>query len=88
MIDDPPADAAPVILPNGPSPVLPRWRLAVGIGIPFCAVDLALPWLDRVRGTILGFPVVTAWLFAWFVLTSACLGTVWVLHDRHLGDDD
>ncbi|MBB2175047.1 DUF3311 domain-containing protein [Gluconacetobacter johannae] len=63
------------------------WRIPVGVGLPFVAVDLALPLLDRVGGTVLGFPTVVFWLFAWFVLTSVCLSAVWFLHDRHRADE-
>lgn len=73
---------------HSPSSAAPRWRLAIGLGIPFCAVDLALPLLDRIPGTILGFPVVTFWLYGWFVLTTICMALVWLLHDRYIDDRD
>ncbi|MBM9400281.1 DUF3311 domain-containing protein [Gluconacetobacter azotocaptans] len=65
----------------------PIWRILVGVGIPFVAVDLALPVLDHVGGTVLGFPTVVFWLFAWFILTSVCLSAVWFLHDRRRTDE-
>ncbi|MBB2200989.1 DUF3311 domain-containing protein [Gluconacetobacter tumulisoli] len=65
----------------------PVWRILVGVGIPFVAVDLALPVLDRVDGTVLGFPTVVFWLFVWFILTSVCLSAVWFLHDRRQADE-
>lgn len=57
-------------------------RLAVGLGIPFCVIDLAIPFTTRVDRTVLGAPFPVFWIFLSFVVTSACMLVTWLLFDR------
>ncbi len=62
-------------------------KLIIGLGIPFVAVDLMLPWANTVEVTLFDVPFVYLWIFAWFILTSACLMTCWLLFDRERADE-
>jgi hypothetical protein len=33
-------------------------------------------------------PFIYAWIFAWFVVTSGCLGVCWLLFDKRAGARD
>lgn len=57
-------------------------RLLIGLGIPYVGVIGLLPWVATHGGFVMGIPWLYAWMFSWFVLTSACLGACWVLFDR------
>lgn len=57
-------------------------RLAVGLGIPFCVIDLAIPFTTRVDRTVLGAAFPVFWMFLSFVVTSACMLATWLLFDR------
>ena len=61
-------------------------KLFIGLGVPFIAVDLMIPWANSVELKIFDIPFVFIWLFSWFVLTSLCLLTCWFLFDRHRQD--
>ncbi len=61
-------------------------RVIIGLVVPFVAVDLMLPWANNVEVTVLGMPFVYIWVFAWFILTFACLMTCWLLFDRERRD--
>lgn len=63
-------------------------RLFIGLGIPYIGVLGLLPWVASVDRFIFGVPFIYAWMFAWFVLTSACLIACWYMFDRHTGDTD
>lgn len=56
--------------------------LIVGLVVPFVAVVGGVAVLGRSEALVLGIPVVFAWVFAWFVLTSACLAVSWYVFDR------
>ncbi|SIQ90333.1 Protein of unknown function [Acidiphilium rubrum] len=58
-------------------------RAIIGLGIPFFAVVVMLPFVNTVSLTIDNIPFLYLWMFAWFVLTSVCLGACWLLFDRH-----
>ena len=62
-------------------------KIIIGLVIPFVAVDLMLPWANAVEVTLFDVPFVYLWIFAWFILTSACLMTCWLLFDRDKPDD-
>ncbi|MFT8644314.1 DUF3311 domain-containing protein [Gluconacetobacter sp.] len=57
-------------------------RLVVGLGIPFCVIDLAIPFTTRVDRTVLGAAFPVFWMFLSFVVTSACMLATWLLFDR------
>ncbi len=59
-------------------------KLLVGLGIPYGTVVGLLPWVASVDRPVLGVPFVYAWIFGYFVPTSACLFSCWLLFDRHL----
>ena len=61
-------------------------RLFIGLGIPFIAVDLMLPWANSVDFKLYDVPFVYLWIFSWFFLTTACLLTCWFVFDRHRED--
>ena len=61
-------------------------RVLIGLVVPFVAVDLMLPWANAVEFKILDIPFVFIWLFIWFILTSLCLTTCWLVFDRQRQD--
>ncbi|MBB2190168.1 DUF3311 domain-containing protein [Gluconacetobacter azotocaptans] len=63
------------------------WRVAVGLGVPFCAIVLAIPFLGGTRMTVAAFPLPVFWMFCCFILASLCMAIVWTLSDRRRGDD-
>ena len=46
-------------------------KLFIGIGIPYIGVIGLLPWVASVDRFVLGVPFIYAWIFTWFILTSA-----------------
>ncbi len=63
-------------------------RYLIGIGIPYVGVIGLLPWVASMDIYVLGVPFIYMWIFAWFVITSACLLTCWLMFDRHVPDTD
>lgn len=57
-------------------------RFIVVIVIPFVAVVLMLPLINTFNLTVLGMPLIYAWMFLWFILTSLCLLLSWYCFDR------
>jgi hypothetical protein len=49
----------------------------LAIGVPFVGVLGGVVALAGSAVTILGFPVVFAWLFLWMPLTTLCLHLAW-----------
>jgi hypothetical protein len=62
------------------------FKLLIGVGIPYLGVLGLLPWVASVDSFVLGVPFIYAWMFAWFVLTSACLYICWRCFDRPADD--
>lgn len=60
-------------------------KLLIGIGIPYVGVIGLLPWVASVDRFVFGVPIVYAWIFSWFVLTSGCLMVCWRVFDRDAG---
>lgn len=60
-------------------------KLLIGIGIPYVGVIGLLPWVASIDRFVLGVPIVYAWIFSWFVLTSGCLMVCWRVYDRDAG---
>ncbi|QBR01038.1 DUF3311 domain-containing protein [Paraburkholderia pallida] len=58
-------------------------KYLIGIGIPFLGVVGMLPWVAAQDRYVFGVPFIYAWIFAWFLLTSACLFICWRCFDRH-----
>ena len=58
-------------------------RVFIGLGVPFIAVVAMLPLVNEVKFTLFNIPFLYLWMFSWFILTSACLGTCWLCFDRH-----
>ncbi|MFP5312259.1 MAG: DUF3311 domain-containing protein [Actinomycetes bacterium] len=54
-----------------------RWSLIVAMGIPALAVLVGVPLVSSSTQTVLGIPMVFAWLFAWLPLTSLCFWVSW-----------
>jgi hypothetical protein len=44
--------------------------------IPFAALTVAVPFVNRIEPRIAGLPFVMAWIVAWVFLTPAFLWTV------------
>jgi Protein of unknown function (DUF3311) len=63
-------------------------KLFIGIGIPYIGVIGLLQWVASVDRFVLGVPFIYAWIFTWFILTSACLLACWCFFDRHASDAD
>ncbi|MDQ8935839.1 DUF3311 domain-containing protein [Acinetobacter rudis] len=53
------------------------------IGIPLFGVVGALPIINKLKIHILGIPIIYAWMFLWFILTTICLWICWYVFDRH-----
>jgi hypothetical protein len=62
-------------------------KLFLGIGVPFLGVLGPLPWISSADKFVFGVPLIYAWIFSWFFLTSACLYACWLLFDRHAEDE-
>ncbi|SAL84851.1 hypothetical protein AWB74_07083 [Caballeronia arvi] len=60
-------------------------KLLIGIGIPYGGVIGLLPWVASAERFVFGVPLVYAWIFSWFVLTSVCLLVCWRMFDRDAG---
>lgn len=54
-----------------------RWSLGVAMGIPALAILVGLPLVSNNPHTVIGIPMVFAWLFAWLPLTSLCFWISW-----------
>jgi Protein of unknown function (DUF3311) len=50
--------------------------------IPFCAMTVAVPLVNRVEPRIFGAPFLLGWILAWVLLTPAFLWTIGRL-ERH-----
>jgi hypothetical protein len=61
-------------------------KVLIGLGLPYGGVLGLLPWIASADVYVLGVPLVYAWMFVWFVLTSACLFACWHWFDRHTAD--
>lgn len=61
-------------------------KLLIGLGTPYVGVLALLPWVATVDKPLFGIPFIYAWVFIWFVLTSACLLACWLFFDRHSHD--
>ncbi|QBQ99925.1 DUF3311 domain-containing protein [Paraburkholderia pallida] len=61
-------------------------RVLIGLGLPYAGVLGLLPWIASADVYVLGVPLVYAWMFLWFVLTSACLFVCWHGFDKHAAD--
>jgi len=57
-------------------------KLLIGLGLPYAGVLGLLPWIASSDFYVLGVPLVYAWMFLWFVLTSACLFVCWHCFDK------
>lgn len=47
--------------------------------LPFVGILLGVPFVNRTEPLVLGMPLVLAWIVMWVVLTSAIMGTVYLL---------
>ena len=56
--------------------------LVTGLGVPFAAVIVVMPFLADTGVRVLGIPLLFFWLFLWFPLTSVCLWITWRYFDR------
>lgn len=64
------------------------WSVLVGLVVPFLAVVGGVAVLGRSQALVFGMPVVFLWIFAWFLLTSACLAVCWYVFDRKYYEDE
>jgi hypothetical protein len=63
----------------------PGMKKALACGaVPFLALVAALPFINRLRPTVLGLPFVLFWILAWVALTPVFL----FLADRFLRKGD
>ena len=62
-------------------------RVIIGLVVPFIAVVVMLPWVNAVTFTWYNIPFVYLWVFAWFILTTLCLGICWFAFDRKRLED-
>jgi len=63
----------------------PGMKKALACGaVPFLALVAALPFINRLRPTVLGLPFVLFWILAWVALTPVFL----FLADRFLRKSD
>lgn len=60
-------------------------KLLIGIGIPYGGVIGLLPCAASAERFVFGVPLVYAWIFSWFALTSGCLLFCWRVFDRDAG---
>ena len=63
-------------------------RAVIGLGIPFSAVVLLLPYVNTFDFTLFNIPFLYLWMFSWFILTSACLCGCWWFFDRHRPEEN
>ncbi|AXF24604.1 hypothetical protein CUJ89_30515 [Burkholderia pyrrocinia] len=61
-------------------------KFLIGLAVPYLGVLGLLPWVSSVDAYVFGVPFVYAWMFAWFVLTSACLFVCWRCFDKPAAD--
>ena len=54
----------------------------LAIGVPFVGVLGGIVALSGSELTVLGFPILFAWLFLWMPPTSLCLHMAWKFFDR------
>jgi hypothetical protein len=47
--------------------------------LPFLGILVGAIFFNRVEPTVLGLPLLLAWLLMWIVLTSAIMGLVYLL---------
>lgn len=59
-----------------------RWSLMVGMGIPALAVVVGILVASQSTNTILGIPMVFAWLFAMLPVTTLCFWFSWRFLER------
>lgn len=62
--------------------------LAIGLGIPAVALLVVMPLLANTSVNIVGIPLLFAWMFAWFPLTSLCLWVAWRIDEPNYRDED
>ncbi|WP_040331217.1 DUF3311 domain-containing protein [Acinetobacter rudis] len=58
-------------------------RLLLVIGVPILGVVGALPIINKLNISVLGMPLIYAWMFLWFILTTLCLWICWYVFDRN-----
>jgi len=66
-------------------------RKALGVGaVPFAALVLALPFVNRLRPMVFGLPFVLFWILLWVALTPLALFLAdrFDRRDRPAGRDD
>lgn len=57
-------------------------RFLLVIAIPTIGVVGVLPWINQSNIYVVGIPLIYAWMFLWFILTSLCLLISWYVFDR------
>ncbi|WP_030265681.1 DUF3311 domain-containing protein [Streptomyces violens] len=65
-----------------------RKSVGIGLGLPVLAILVVMPLLADTDVYILGIPLLWAWMFAWFPLTSLCLWVAWRIDEPRYRDDD
>lgn len=61
-------------------------KVLIGLGVPYVGVLGLLPWIASTDMYVLGVPLIYAWMFLWFALTSACLFICRLCFDRDACD--
>ena len=63
------------------------WKsAAIGLGIPAIGVLVVLPLLANTSVTVFGMPLLFAWIFLMFPLTSLCLWIAWRIDEPDYRD--
>jgi hypothetical protein len=62
--------------------------IVTGLGVPFAAILVVLPFLADTGVRVLGVPLLFFWMFCWFPLTSLCLWITWHFFDGTPADAD
>jgi hypothetical protein len=67
--------------------VIHNWKsLVIGGGVPFIALLVVMPLLADTSVTVLGIPLLFAYVFALFPFTSLCLWLAWRVDEPRYRD--
>jgi hypothetical protein len=64
-------------------------KLALALGaIPFITLVFALPFVNRIKPVILGFPFILFWILLWVILTPAILFAAYKVEKKFNSPED
>jgi hypothetical protein len=68
--------------------MIQRWSsVLLGLGLPAVALLVGVPLLANTSATVLGIPLLFAYVFALFPLTSLCLWLAWRIDEPHYREE-